>query len=240
MDLDSFAAREFRAGEMAVVFYRKHPGQDEQLQVRLDRRVERRGRGAARAAGFVRRLTAFDTETTRCSARSPARWRSCWQSTPRLGGETPPASAASSLRPALENLFRVIFGVQRTRGKVREWFSNVDDAEKIRVAQSLASVRRKMQSLNPDGAQPGLLAPFDAQAARVRGWDGAVNGGSAGGLRGRSRRLLGGMLRTIGTHPAVLPRLRAADRFLHESLQSHPASLSYYRRARRRVRSMFG
>ena len=33
MDLESFAARERRAGEMAVVFYRKHPGQDEQLQV---------------------------------------------------------------------------------------------------------------------------------------------------------------------------------------------------------------
>src|SRR5262249_43351805 len=33
LDLESFASRESRAGEMAVIFYRKHPSQDPQLQV---------------------------------------------------------------------------------------------------------------------------------------------------------------------------------------------------------------
>src|SRR5687768_11435899 len=34
MDVDNFASREVRAGQMAVVFYRKHPQMDELLQVR--------------------------------------------------------------------------------------------------------------------------------------------------------------------------------------------------------------
>ena len=61
MDLDGFAARERRAGEMAVVFHRKHPGEDDQAAGAADvgaaRAVTRAGnrRHASAATRSVRR-----------------------------------------------------------------------------------------------------------------------------------------------------------------------------------------
>ena len=47
------------------------------------------------------------------------------------------------LRASLHNLFGVLFDVERTRGKIDEWFSMVDDARIAKAAQALACVLRK-------------------------------------------------------------------------------------------------
>ena len=69
MDLETFARRELGAGEMAVVFYRKHPGEDAHLQVQwLADFVEPvsvlRGQ-----PDFLRRLKRLTDRPTRCCAR---------------------------------------------------------------------------------------------------------------------------------------------------------------------------
>ncbi len=63
MDLDSFARREFGAGEMAVVFYRKHPGQDDQLQVRWIADLVEPATALLAQPDLLRHLEAFDVQT---------------------------------------------------------------------------------------------------------------------------------------------------------------------------------
>jgi glycosyltransferase involved in cell wall biosynthesis len=238
MDLDSFAARELAVGEMAVVFYRKHPA-NRALQVRWLAGLNRPVDELRAEPDFLRRLEAFDAQSDTLLRALAGSLEELLAIAPRLGGEARSTMAADQLRPALANVLRVIFDVQRTRGKVREWFSTVDDPAKIRAAETLSSVRRKIELLDRDAHQAGLLAPLDAQASWLRDRIDALDGGAFTREHARSRRLLSAMLRRFGTNPAVLPRLRAADRFLHERLQDHPGSLGLYRRARRRLRALF-
>ena len=163
----AFAGREFGAGEMAVVFYRKHPGQDEQLQVRwLAELVEPRRR-CWQQPDFLRHLEAFDRQTdtllrrARRVARGADRHRAATRSPRR------PACPATVFAPALHNVLRVVFDVQRTRGKLQEWFSMVEDPAKVHAAQTLASVMRKIEFLNANAGNLGSLphpVPIDPHA----------------------------------------------------------------------------
>jgi GT2 family glycosyltransferase len=223
MDLEVFAARERRAGEMAVVFYRKHPGQDDQLQVRwlaelsvaagsrsippeaqvdvelLDRATDRLLRGLARS---IERALGQNSDH-RVSA-----------STERLG------------RVALNNVLRAIFDVERTRGKVLEWFAGVDDASKVRTAQLVITLRRKMTFFDTDVS--ALPLPGDASFT-------STPAGGTTPLRGQFVRRA---VRRFVAHPRVFPRLLAADRMVLSRLQAsgRRAWLERYRSLRKRLR----
>ena len=134
----------------------------------------------------------------------------------RPGPSAPGSVSGDRLWPALNNVLRVVFEVQRIRGKLREWFSMVDDPAKVRTAQTLASVIRKIEFLSgehPDALQ-SVVAPFDSRAVaglsqRLAGIPGLSATGSLGGsvhqrVRQRIRRLV--------SIPQILSRLVAADR----------------------------
>jgi GT2 family glycosyltransferase/glycosyltransferase involved in cell wall biosynthesis len=245
MDLDTFAAREVRAGEMAVVFYRKHPGQDEQLQIRWMADLTRPVETLLKQPELLRHLEAFDGQTDTLLRALVRSLEELFAMDPQFGRHAPAALSADRLRQALHHALRVIFDVQRTRGKIHEWYATVDDPAKIVAAQSLASVLRKIEFLTLDAGHiglPGATAPLGGQVvASLRGRIEELDGARSR-LRGqRFRRwpLKQGVRRLIA-HANILPRLLIADRFLQARLQAstHGNWLEYYRRVRSRIRSL--
>ena len=232
MDIESFARREFAAGEMAVVFYRKHPGQDDQLQVRWIADLVEPAAALLAEPERLRHLEAFDTQTD-ALLRALAGSLDELMAVGRLPvGSTSGQLSTERLRAALDNVLRVIFDVERTRGKLREWYSMVDDPMKLRAAQTLAGATRKIEFLNLDptrlGALQRVVAPIGSQlidSACVR---------RTIGQRAQQR------LRRVLTHPSILSPLLTIDRFIESRLQSteRPSWIANYRRARRRIRIM--
>ena len=232
MDIESFASREFGAGKMAVVFYRKHPGQDEQLQVRWIADLVSPAVALLAQPERLHHLEAFDVQTD-------ALMRALAGSLEELLAidRQPESSAATAadarLRAALHNVLRVVFDVQRTRGKLQEWFSTVDDPSKVRAAQILAAVTRKIEFLSIDGEHLGTLqtvvAPFGGHAG--------AGGGRPPIVQGTRRRL-----RRIVTSPSILARLLTVDRFIEARLQSATTAdwVTGYRRIRSRIRRLVG
>jgi len=238
MNLDGFARREFGAGEMAVIFYRKHPGQDDELQVRWIADFVEPAAALLAQPELLRHLEAFDAQTDsllRSLAGSPEQVAA----DPALG----PASLSVERRGGVHGLLRVVFEVERTRGKLAEWFSMVDDPSRVKAAQTLASVMRKIEFFNLSAVDFGLPATMPA-----------LDGGAVAGLSSRIEQLQGVMatpggqrlrrrpfeqaLRRFVASSSILPRLLAADRYLQDRLQaaSNPNWLASYRRMRRRIR----
>jgi GT2 family glycosyltransferase/glycosyltransferase involved in cell wall biosynthesis len=233
MDLHSFAKREFGAGEMAVVFYRKHPGQDDQLQVQwIADLVEPAAVLLARPA-LLEHLQAFDVQTDallRALVGSLEELRAIDSQPP---SSTPMSLSDERLRSALQNVLRVIFDVERTRGKIQEWFSTVDDPAKRRAAQTLASVRRKVEFLNLNGEHLGAFRDVvEPLGARENGL-----GVPSPLVEGTRKRLF-----RAAMSPPVLARMIAADRFMEATLQSSakPVWLARYRQVRKRIRQLMG
>ena len=69
--------------------------------------------------------------------------------------------SADRVRAGLHNVLRTIFDVQRTRGKVREWYASVDDPMKVDAAQALGCVLRKIDFFQ---ATSGSLATLPQSA----------------------------------------------------------------------------
>jgi GT2 family glycosyltransferase/glycosyltransferase involved in cell wall biosynthesis len=245
MDLDGFAAREFRAGEMAVVFYRKHPGQDDQLQVRWIADLNGPVETILKQPEFLRHLQAFDGQSDTLLAALVGSLEELSAMGSQSGSDGPATLSADRLRSALHRALRVIFDVQRTRGKVKEWYSTVDDPAKIRAAQSLAGVLRKVEFLNLNADRVGLLgtmAPLDADvmAGVGRQIEELAGTASSPGRPQPQRRPVRQAFRRLATSARIFPRLLTADRFLQAHLQG-PARqnwLRYYRRLRSRLRSL--
>jgi len=175
MDVDSFARREFRAGQMAVVFYRKHPRMDELLQVRwigdwadaVDTLVAKPELEAS-----LRVLDA-DTDTL---LRSLAR---TLEDIVRLQAQSErvasmPKLSVESLTRSLNVVLGIIFEVERTRGKVDEWYHGVDRG-KIEVAQRLVACMRKLE----------FYAAHPAEIKTLQSTIGWLNHDVVGGLRSR-------------------------------------------------------
>jgi GT2 family glycosyltransferase/glycosyltransferase involved in cell wall biosynthesis len=150
MDLDAFSRREYAAGRMAVVCYRKHPQLDEHLQVRwigewtgaVDELIAR--------PALVARLRALD-ERTDAFLRSLA--QTC---DPRGNAEAAPdvetdrSGPPATKRPALlDAAYTVLFDVARTRGKVDEWYAGVQDSRATELAKMLIGCARRLESLSP-------------------------------------------------------------------------------------------
>jgi hypothetical protein len=237
MDLASFSAREFRAGEMAVVFYRKHPAEDPHLQVEWMAGLVEPVEVLAGQPALLRSLEAFDVQTDallRATAESLETMLSI-QGQLRAGVAD---LSPERVRAGLHNVFRVVFDVQRTRGKVREWYRSVDDPSRTAAAQAFAAVMRKVEFLGttsasmaslPHAAVPG---PNDDLAARVLA-------PSPGSVRpsGADQRLASRVRRFVN-RPAIRERLVAADRRIQASLQtaSRREWLARYQQLRTRLR----
>jgi GT2 family glycosyltransferase/glycosyltransferase involved in cell wall biosynthesis len=237
MDLDSFAARELHAGEMAVVYYRKHPGQDEALQVRWVAELTGPAAALLKQPEILRHLEAFDGQTNTLLRAQAASLEELLALGPQLGPDASPAFSADRLRTALHNVLRVIFDVERTRGKVQEWFSAVDDPAKVRAAQSLGSILRKIEFLNLNaGPLAGTMASIDSQVIVSLRQKIAELEGAASNPEGLSpaRRRLRRAIRQVVASPTVLGRLLAADRYVQARLQT--AWLERYQRVRSGIR----
>lgn len=242
MDVESFARREFAAGEMAVVFYRKHPGQDEQLQVSgIGDLVEPASALLARP-DLLGQLEAFDAQTDTLLG-SLASSLEGLIAIDRGGGASGSGLSTERLRAGLNNVLRVIFDVHRTRGKLQEWFSNVENPAKVRAAQTLAGAMRKIEFLTANAEHLGA-APTGASALDPRliaglrdHMDRAPARPPGEGARS-ARQPLGQRLRGLAANPAVLSRLLAADRFITAQLQTAQRRpwLLQYQRLRSRIR----
>ena len=148
----------------------------------------------------------------------------------------------------MHNVLRTIFDIQRTRGKIQEWFDNVDDPAKARAAQTLASVTRKIEFLNVDAEALGPLAtevlPFDRGAvADLSGRLAAVEGMAAlwaDRERGAVPQGIKRKLRRLFVNSLLLSRARQADRFIEARFQSWQQQrwLEHYRRLRGRIRDI--
>jgi GT2 family glycosyltransferase/glycosyltransferase involved in cell wall biosynthesis len=239
MDLDSFARRELKAGEMAVVFYRNHPGQDDQLLVRWIADLVAPAAALMTDADALGRIEAFDAQTDallRASAESLETLLPADQTgdTPALRGVP-----AEQLRAALHNVLRTIFDVHRTRGKVQEWYAGVADPASMRAAQALATVRRKVEFFRLASTEGGPLqrtmGSFDDRivadlASRLL--PPAATASTPATLQSRAVR----SLRRLLIRPAVTMPLLRADRYIQGRLQSREALLHRYRRLRSRIR----
>ena len=244
MDLDGFARREFGAGEMAVVFYRKHPGQDDQLQVRWIADLIEPATALLAQPDFLRHLEAFDEQTDTLL-------RTIAGSLEELMGTVQDVQ----FRASLNDILRVIFDVERTRGKLQEWFSMVDDPARVKAAQTLASVMRKIEFLNlnagdfglpsharPEGRAYDPIAPIDTLAVeslsrKIEELDGVMSTPAGRRLR---RKPVGQAIRRAVARSSLLPRLLTADRYVQERLEarSNPGWLVSYRRVRNRIRDL--
>ena len=56
-----------------------------------------------------------------------------------------PKFAGDSLDNLLNSVLRVVFDVERTRGKVEEWYRGVEDRDKVEAAQRLLGLMRKLE-----------------------------------------------------------------------------------------------
>ncbi|HEY7057124.1 MAG TPA: glycosyltransferase [Vicinamibacterales bacterium] len=244
MDLDSFARREQAAGEMAVVFYRKHPGQDRLLQVQWVSELVAPSADVLDQPDLLRHLESFDTQTDTLLRTLAVSLEELIVMDRHVPASPTRSLSAGQLRAALDGVLAVVFDVHRTRGKIEEWFSTVEDPRKARAAQTLAAVRRKIEFLTsqsaPSKALPLAEMPLDRQAlAALTGRIEQLHGMPAMS-GGREAAASGSQLRRLIARPAVLARLLRIDRFIENRLQSAPSAswLAGYRRVRSRIRQL--
>jgi GT2 family glycosyltransferase/glycosyltransferase involved in cell wall biosynthesis len=231
MDLDSFAGREFRAGEMAVVFYRKHPAEDDQLQVRWIADLVEPVNALMRQPELLRHLEAFDRQTDTMLRATAASTDRLLTISEQLEKGIPVGLSADHLRSGLDNVFKSIFDVERSRGKIREWYGTVTDDAKVRAAQSLGAVLRKLEFLQ---AAPGTMSAASGTALQLDRRLVATLGGPSGNLGARRPP----SARLAGWAPRVVPRLVAPDRSIQARLQAanRLAWLHRYQQLRSRLR----
>ncbi len=250
MDLDSFARREHAAGRMAVVFYRKHPRIDGQLQVRWIGDWTKAVEELIARPELEARLRALD-EQTDAFLRSLARTLDELGGLQRnLGIDVLHASGAGTRRPPLlDVVFAVIFDVARTRGKVDEWYADVQDPRKAELAKMLIGCARRLE----------FLSSTPEETERLRGTISWLERDVIGGLASRLAALESHLgtpsdrppaLDRPGDVEAVSARLAALERQLNGNrsrMASRRAWISVLRRAdlsiqyrlRRHARGLF-
>ena len=198
MDVQSFANREYRAGQMAVVFYRKHPQMDDLLQVRWIGDWTDAVETLAAKAEIDRSIGALDRDTDallrslaqtlegliefQSKASSPA-------AVPKFTPET--------LKRSLDSVVGLIFEVERTRGKVQEWYKDVKNPATVEAAKRLIGCMRKLE----------FFANRPAEIKRLQETISWLDTSELGSLRNRIAELEG-QLRM----PGAGSRLRRIDR----------------------------
>jgi GT2 family glycosyltransferase/glycosyltransferase involved in cell wall biosynthesis len=248
MDLGGFLKREFNVGQMAAVFYRKHPRMDDLLQLRwIGDWVDAVERLAAQPA-LLQKVRTIDGHTD-------IFFRGLAQSLEDLlnfangeAGAPDGAVPRERIRSTLDALLGVVFDVERTRGKVQEWYSGVEDSHKVETAKALLGWTRKLDFLTSNPAELG----------RLRGSVAALNSSTVADLRLRVldlERELGtsalrrpglgetaggrakSLLRRIVLRKGIFTRLRTADLYLQQALGRRGGGrLGRYQRVRARLR----
>lgn len=241
MDLTSFARREHAAGEMAVVFYRKHPGEDQQLQVREVVDLAAPASALLARPELLTALEAFDAQTDALLTALAGSLEALMAIQSRTDAGRAVDWSNERVRAALHNVLRLIFDVQRTRGKLQAWYDLVDDPARARAAQTLTTVLRKIEFLQwqtGPGPLNGAVGSLDARTmAALAGGLASMPGG--GSIRLSSRREgLGRRISRLVATPAVVSRLVWVDRRLLAWLDASagPAWTTRYRQIRGRLR----
>jgi hypothetical protein len=162
MDLASFSVREFGVGRSAVILYRKHPDLDALIDVRwigstIDGVEELMNRPA-----LLEKVRAVDAQGD-LFLTGLARSLEDVLAVPDVAesGLTP-TTRPEHLTAALDALYAAIFDLARTRGKVHEWFANVENTEKREAAKSLVGCIRKLDFLSQHADR--ITMPDDAPA----------------------------------------------------------------------------
>ncbi len=244
MDLESFAQREFGAGEMAVVFYRKHPGEDVHLQVRQVTELVAPAAVLCDQPDLLRRLEAFDAQTDVLlrSLAGSLEALSDLGAPPALG--TTDAVSADRLRVTLHTVLGVIFDVERIRGKLQEWYRGVNDPSALKAAQTLGAVVRKMEFLNSDAGRTGpvqsAVGPLGGSVVTDLGGRLATIPGLHVPPTASTKRRWKARVRRFVVRPGIITRLLAADRYVETRLQASGQAtlLIGYRRLKGRARRL--
>jgi GT2 family glycosyltransferase/glycosyltransferase involved in cell wall biosynthesis len=212
MDLDSFSRREYCAGRMAVVFYRKHPQLDEQLQVRWIGEWTDAVDQLLASPELDARLRTIDTETDkflRSLAKSLEELISLQTAldTDLFGSKL----TTGSLKSLLNDVFAVTFDVERTRGKVDEWYGTVGDPAAHDTAKRLLGCVRKLE----------FFASNPVEIKRLEGTLGWLTHDVVGNLRRQigdlEHRVSGGRLKLH----RIVRVARKADFLVQKKLNDH-------------------
>jgi GT2 family glycosyltransferase/glycosyltransferase involved in cell wall biosynthesis len=235
MDVEGFCRREYGAGQMAVVFYRKHPGLDPQLEVRwladwsdvVDQTFAN-----PRLRDHLRALD----EQTDVFLKSLVKMLEEMVELQRVTHDDELSRTASkredSLLAMLNGILGVIFDVERTRGKVEAWFGAVEDQGRKETAKSLLACRRKLERMS--------VHPEDLQ--KLQGTINWLNTDVVGSLRRQIVDLenqLGGRLSTPARR-RVMRLARRADLFVQNGLGNLNDAkwLQHYQGLRSRLRDL--
>ncbi len=204
MDLDGFCRREHLVGQMAVVFYRKHPALDPLLEVSwLGNLVRVVGR-LLEDPELLAKIRSLDEATDAFLVSLERSLEELFE----LEDQTAATSAGQDSlerreqrRPTLHGVLATIFDAHRTRGKVEEWYRGVLDRKQIEVAKVLAACTRKLQFLRSSATEFPRLS-------REIAW---LDNNLVEGIRRRAAELdgrLGGVLTPADVPVALAPRRR--------------------------------
>lgn len=221
MDLESFSRREYHAGQMAVVFYRKHPGLDDLLHVRWI------GDSVASVAKLVAqpsllgKVRAIDQATDRFLHGLERSLDELVQLDESMASGAAAGLSPSGLRGALNGVLAVIFDVHRTRGKVEEWYRGVPNRDLVDAAQAMAACVRKLtfftsratelQGLGVPGLSPEVLSGFHARVDEL-------DRDLGGELRARLSRPFTGLVAGGAFGRRAIGWMRAMDVFVQTRL----------------------
>jgi GT2 family glycosyltransferase len=242
MDLASFSEREFGVGRSAVILYRKHPNLDPLIDVRwigstIDGVEELMNRPA-----LLEKVKAVDMQGDLFLTGLAHSLEDVLAVPDVVESGLTPTTKPERVTAALDALYGAIFELARTRGKVDEWFANVENAEKRDAAKSLVGCTRKLEFLSRHAdrarALDGASAPtglIDELRAKLEALEGEVG---VPWVRPEGERTAG---RVLGIVPRTVRQrlampLRAADLALQSRLHDRRRWLTAYLYVRNRLR----
>jgi GT2 family glycosyltransferase/glycosyltransferase involved in cell wall biosynthesis len=144
MDLQSFCRREFKVGQMAVVFYRKHPSADAIVDVRWIADFMDTVAGLAGNPDVLVRLEAFDRDSEAFLVSAERMLESLLGLRGSSGG---PTAASDRLERQHHTILAHLFDVHRTRGKIKEWYSGVSNQQTVDAAMTVLACLRRVEFL---------------------------------------------------------------------------------------------
>jgi GT2 family glycosyltransferase/glycosyltransferase involved in cell wall biosynthesis len=248
MDLEGFGAREFTVGRMAVVLYRKHPMLDALVGVRwIEDHTDLVHRFIAHP-DLLEKLRNLDGRTDACLL-SLARELEGRLAVDPTGG---PGDSLThqQLRALLHRVLDTVFDVQRTRGKVEEWYVGVADRQITDAARTVVGVMRKLERLHANGRELGRATPtveaMPAELAMNLREHVQVLEAEIGrplfrrpSMTTRALARIAAIVRLALLQRTVFTQLRAVDAYLVEWLPRHSGDgLAHYLRARNRLRRL--